>query len=243
MISISALGAIAFITFLASFHCIGMCGGFALCMASGATGARSNLARQFLYSGGRITTYLCLGAAAGWLGLVVTSAGALTAVTAALSIIAGVVMLGLGLHHLGWLPAFTLRFVSKPPAWFTRWMGKATRLSDPVVPYVLGVMTGFLPCGLVAGWLIQAATTRSPLQGLLVMTAMGLGTVPAMVATGMAPSYFTMKWRERLLKASGVALVLFGVFTLARSVPMIATSGDATEGEINCIGCLLNWWD
>lgn len=241
MLSLPAYAAIAGITFLASFHCIGMCGGFALCLASGAAGVGSNFARQMLYSAGRITTYMCLGALAGWLGSVMTQEGSLQWVTVGLSVAAGVVMLGLGLYHLGWLPAFSLRFVSTPPAWFTRWMGRATRLSDPVVPYVLGVMTGFLPCGLVAGWLIQAVSTQAPLEGVLIMAFMGLGTVPAMVLTGLAPSAFSPRWRDRLLRASGVFLLLFGLFTLARAQQTLAHWGEAAGAE-HCILCLPSSW-
>ena len=54
---------------LGSAHCVGMCGGFALLIGSGARSARANLARQIVYSLGRIFTYSACGAAVGYAGL------------------------------------------------------------------------------------------------------------------------------------------------------------------------------
>ena len=46
---------------LGSAHCLGMCGGFALAIGGGATNVRSNLARQLVYTAGRVFTYMVFG--------------------------------------------------------------------------------------------------------------------------------------------------------------------------------------
>ena len=52
--------------------------------------------------------------------------------------------------------------------------------------YALGVVLGFLPCGLLYGALAAAAAAGSALAGALAMLAFSLGTVPALIAVGVA---------------------------------------------------------
>ena len=86
----------------------------------------------------------------------------------------------------------------------------------------LGFIWGLLPCGLVYSVLLIAATTTEPVDGALVMLAFGLGTMPAMVATGLSASKLAQFMSGKRLGA-GLLIVLIGIATIA--MPVIKLSG------------------
>src|SRR5262245_35318286 len=135
--------------FLGSTHCIGMCGGFAATLGSGAPSVATNLLRQLTYSFGRIFTYAVCGAAAGYGGLrLILAIRPLADLQAWMSVAAGIVLVVIGLHAAGilrsWNPvggassclASTLfgAFLLKP-GWTN--------------VFLAGLLNGLLPCGLV----------------------------------------------------------------------------------------------
>lgn len=149
-------------------HCALMCGSFALAQVAErfADGAKARFWTALLlpYQLGRLTTYSTLGAAAGGIGAAAS-----------------------WLANMSWLPAtalalgaavFALQALGRlgfGPIVFTR-RGRGTR------GFALGVVLGFLPCGLVYGALIAAAGAGGALQGALALAAFALGTIPALVA-------------------------------------------------------------
>jgi len=78
----------------------------------------------------------------------------------------------------------------------------------------LGLIWGWLPCGLVYSVLLLAATTTEPARGALVMAAFGLGTMPAMLATGLSASKLAQFMSGKRLGA-GLLIVLLGLATIA----------------------------
>jgi sulfite exporter TauE/SafE len=152
-------------------HCGPMCGGFVLGQVSDRM-ARLPMARlsecQRLraaslprYHLGRITTYMGLGALAGGGGLLINDLGGG----------AGVFLL-LGAALLVAQAAHRLRPGIKLP------------LRGPLRGYSLGLVLGFLPCGVLYAAIAAAAATGSPWRGALAMLCFGTGTIPALVATG-----------------------------------------------------------
>jgi len=234
---LAELLAITVISFLASFHCIGMCGGFALAVASGASSVWSNAGRQIVYSIGRITTYLFLGSIAGAAGSILPVDGAGRWLSIALSATSGVVMILLGLHQFGRTTSGPLhfKFLSRPMAAMMR---AVRTVPEPTLPFALGLLTGLLPCGLVAGWLIRAAASGTALTGLLTMTFFGLGTIPAMVTMGLVGHMMPVSLRFRLVQCSGVLLIAFGLFTIVRAIPQSDQATGRDQGHASCILCL-----
>jgi sulfite exporter TauE/SafE len=86
---------------------------------------------------------------------------------------------------------------------------------------VAGVLTGFLPCGLVHGFLTLVSSTSSVLHGLLTMAAFGLGTAPIMILTDFSGSLVSHSARRQLLRVSAVCVLLTGVISLARVIMSI----------------------
>jgi sulfite exporter TauE/SafE len=88
----------------------------------------------------------------------------------------------------------------------------------------LGLLTGFLPCGLLYGMLALAANTRGPLTGGLLMVCFGLGTVPALLVTGCGASLATIAWRRRLYQLAGWCLIITGAITISRGIDLSTAS-------------------
>ena len=89
----------------------------------------------------------------------------------------------------------------------------------------LGLVWGFLPCGLVYSVLLLAASTADPVGGSLVMLSFGLGTMPAMIATGLSASKLSQFMSRRRLGA-GLLIVLIGLATIAMPVLKLSASQD-----------------
>ena len=186
-------------------HCVGMCGPFVLgqVMAgldrgaaagagAGSYGEWHRLAGAALlpYHLGRLTTYTALGALAG-------SATALFAATSAFGWLSGGLLVVAALLMI--VQALGLALGGSSPL-----AGVLARLATPLssatglgARYGLGVVLGFLPCGLLYGALAAAGGTGSAIDGALAMAAFAAGTVPALVATGWGGMLVRRRLRER----------------------------------------------
>jgi len=206
---------------LGSAHCIGMCGGFAVAIGISAAGVLSNFQRQLIYTAGRIFTYSFLGIAAGYAGMwVATRANFWINAQAALCVLAGLLLTVQGLIALGLVPR---RFFSKQPAGGSLCLARSfvgPFLTSPRRSDVLfaGVLTGFLPCGLVYGFLALASSSASLWAGLLVMILFGAGTAPLMILAGAGASLLSYARRQSLLRISAVCVCLTGLVSIARGV-------------------------
>ena len=195
-------------------HCAGMCGPFVLGQVmsdaeravSGHYGEWRRLAGASLapYHLGRLTTYAALGGVAGAATGLFASTDAFAWLSAGLLVVAAIVML---LQALG-LAADIGSPLGKPLA---RLAGPLSSAQAPWTRYLLGVVLGFLPCGLLYGALAAAAGTGSARDGAFAMAAFTLGTVPALVAVGWGGMLFRRRLREL---ARWVAAPLLGANAL-----------------------------
>lgn len=224
--------------FAGSFHCIGMCGGFACALGADPRGASATSMRHLLYNTGRLTTYCFLGGVAGGLGQIIcTSRGARSGAGAVsfgasldvaqrgLAVIAGLLMILMALRFFG------LSGWHRAPSGFggsTLAISLRSLLRRPghAAPLAFGVLNGFLPCPLVYAIIAQAATTADVLYGCLSMAAFGLGTFPAMLAMGGIGRLLAPGWRQRGVRLAGSFILTLGLITLGRGVvPMAAGHG------------------
>lgn len=218
---------------LGSAHCLGMCGAFALTVGSGAETLGSGLARQAIYTSGRVFTYSFLGALAGGLGRSVAAklAGGIDAL-AWLGIAAGIALAIQGCHSAGWLPARAARGASTMGCAAARSFGGLLRGGLPGV-FVAGLGTGLLPCGLVYGLLALAGSRGSVGGGMATMAAFGAGTAPLMMAAGIGGTMVSLGGRRRLLRFAAICLLLSGIVAITRGVYALA----APAGEGVCPAC------
>lgn len=198
---------------LGSGHCIGMCGSLvsAFFMRMGPRAA--GILPQLSYHGARIGVYTLVGAIAAGLGVVLVSSGLMGKGQALLQIVAGLVVILLGLDILGWLP-FRLPIATLPAAAcrgvFTRARDRGTLAAAASG----GVLNGLMPCSLTLAMAVKATTAPDPLQGAGLMLAFGLGTIPAMLFVGTVFQKLGAVWRTRLMKGAALFVIALGGLTV-----------------------------
>ena len=212
---------------LGSTHCLGMCGGIATALGAVPGGAGRN--RQlFLYHLGRIASYGTAGAIAGALGAAAGFAFAVSRWSEILRLATAIVIVVIGLD-IALSGTSRGRWLKLPERWGARlWrrLAPRARVSLPASPsaraLVLGLLWGWLPCGLVYSVLLAAAVAGAASSGAVTMIAFGLGTVPAMAGLSFVGARLPSpggSW-ARLL---GAGLVACGLWTAA--LPIAALSG------------------
>jgi uncharacterized protein len=214
--------------FAGSFHCVGMCGGFACVLGRDPRGGGATLARHLLYNTGRLATYTFLGALAGALGqlvctrqgdTVVVLSGSLDAAGRILAIVAGLLMIAMALQFLGMLQRFHRFATGFGTSTFATSLRSLLTSRSRAAPIAFGVFNGFLPCPLVYAFTAEAASTAGPLPGLLTMASFGLGTFPAMLMMGGVGRLLAAPaWRARGVRLAGCFILLLGLITLGRGL-------------------------
>jgi sulfite exporter TauE/SafE len=91
--------------------------------------------------------------------------------------------------------------------------------------FLAGVLTGFLPCGLVYAYVALATSTGDTLHGAVTMAAFGAGTVPAMILTGSGASLLSLAGRRRMLRVAAWCVVVVGAISLARGLGFLDLPG------------------
>jgi sulfite exporter TauE/SafE len=201
-------------------HCAGMCGPLVAAMglvAGPQGGARRALAGQVLYNAGRITTYAFIGAAMGLTGSFVNTAGRLAGLQNAVAVAAGALMIAMGLGAAGVAPA-ARRIEERITARVFRAVRAVLEGGGPGRYYALGLLLGFLPCGLSYSAFVGAAGTGGLPQGLLFALTFALGTLPALLLVGGAAAALSPRVRGALYRAGGVAVVLVGLLFVLRGL-------------------------
>lgn len=225
----------AFITgLLGSAHCFGMCGGISGLFAvdGGVRSVQQQFPRAVAYNIGRVATYAVLGIFVALLGK--GAVGSIPDLAAPVRLASGLLIILIGLQV-----AFNWRILSvveRAGATLWRRVAPAARGLVPVRSALqavgLGLIWGLLPCGLVYSVLLLAATTAEASSGGLVMIAFGLGTMPAMIATGVGASKLAQIMSGKRVGA-GLLIVALGIATIAMPVMNLSSSGDPMHHDMH----------
>jgi uncharacterized protein len=202
--------------FAGSFHCVGMCGGFPLALARAER--QGNASRQVLYNLGRVNALGFIGALCGGVGAVLVASGPGAVLERALAVVAGVLMMAIGLESFGLLTAISARGAALARATIGRVLGGVMASRSLAAPLALGVFNAFLPCQLIYAFAARAAATASAASGALTMLAFGAGTVPAMLALGLGGGMLSPAVRSLVSRAGGVLVIAFGAWTALRGI-------------------------
>ncbi len=196
-------------------HCLGMCGGLmsALTLAIPAERRAQRFQLLLAYNLGRIFSYAAAGLSLGLAGWALNNSPA----AMLLRIIAALLLIAMGLYLAGWWSGLTRIEALGRGLW--RYIQPLTRRFMPVTNWpralILGGLWGWLPCGLVYSTLLWASSQGNALDSAALMLAFGLGTLPVLLATGMAAERLSALLRERGVRmAGGVLVILFGLWTL-----------------------------
>ncbi|MCW5907153.1 MAG: sulfite exporter TauE/SafE family protein [Chitinophagales bacterium] len=201
--------------FLGSFHCVGMCGPIALALPLGRENRWKQIAGALVYNLGRIFTYGIFGLIFGLLGKGFVLGG----YQQALSIILGIIIL-LGLL----LPTkvtsvFGLTKVIQPLVQEVKsLLSGLFRQKSFGTLFLIGLLNGLLPCGLVYLGVAGAIATGDVVKGSLFMMMFGAGTIPAMLLVGLAANIISLRWRNNIRKVVPAFIAIMAVVLILRGM-------------------------
>jgi len=215
-------GLLILVGFLTSFHCVGMCGPLILGYAAkNATKGYKSYSPHFLYGIGKTLSYTIIGAMFGAFGSII----AFTPYTQGIvGVAAGVFLFLFGLHMLDVFPVLS-HFQLKTPAFVMRFVGKEYRKHSN--PFYIGLLNGLMIiCGPLQAMYVMAAGTSSWSEGAAILFFFGIGTLPLLLGFGFLTSMLSANLTPKLLKASGVVVMILGAIMLNRGLAVTGTGVD-----------------
>jgi sulfite exporter TauE/SafE len=212
----------AFITgFLGSAHCFGMCGGISGLFAVNASivSLRSQFPKAIAYNTGRILSYAFLGIVVAMLGK--TAVDSIPDLMAPVRLASGLLIVLVGLQL-----AFGWRILAPLENAGARLWKRIAPAAKGLVPvntmpqaFGLGLIWGWLPCGLVYSVLVWSVSTGDPLYGAALLFSFGLGTLPNLMLMGAAAAGLSARVRDpRTRRLAGFLVLLFGLYSVFKLI-------------------------
>ncbi|HQR03382.1 MAG: sulfite exporter TauE/SafE family protein [Proteobacteria bacterium] len=204
---------------LGGTHCVGMCGGIVSALSASPT-TPSSFPLHLAYSLGRISSYGIAGAIMGAIGSLGLLLNNLLPVQIGLYVAANLMLVALGLYLTGFTRslAFTERMGQRIWKHIQPYARRFLPARTPLQAFPLGMIWGWLPCGLVYSVLSVALLSGSALRGGATLLAFGLGTLPNLLLAGMLLVRFRRWVQARAVRlCSGLLVMGFGIFGLANA--------------------------
>lgn len=225
----------AFLLGLASsFHCIGMCGPIAMALPLDRSTITSQVSGLFAYNLGRIITYSLLGILFGLLGFSLQ----LYRIFQLLSIIFGILLIVLAWRKT-WISYLEWR---KSPiyAWLMKNMGKLLQKKGNATLFLLGMLNGILPCGMIFLGLASALLAPNFWGSGLAMLAFGIGTLPGMFLVGFFAQRMSSGVRTRVNQLYPFLMTLIGFMVILRGanlgIPYLSPKIQQTQANSHVTG-------
>lgn len=221
-----------------SFHCIGMCGPIALALPIQKNSRLNLIVGRVLYNIGRAITYAFIGLLFGLLGQSLSLAGFQQSV----SIIAGVLILLMVL-----LPSKISQkiYLLKPAYGFTNFLkmkfGVLLKKKSTASTFLIGLLNGFLPCGLVYIAVAGALATGSYFGGAVYMFIFGIGTLPIMLAVSLAGNFIGLNVRKRINRLIPTFMIVLAFLFILRGmnlgIPYVSPKINQSEISDDSVIC------
>ncbi|SHL86762.1 hypothetical protein SAMN05443543_10670 [Flavobacterium flevense] len=200
---------------ISSFHCIGMCGPIAMMLPVDRNNPVKKVTQIMSYHLGRISAYATIGFIFGLLGKGFFIAG----IQQKMSIVIGILMIAaivipekVFARYNFSKPLF--RLISK----MKQLLGSQFKKKSYQSLFTIGLLNGFLPCGMVYVALFGAIAMQSSSLGVLYMVLFGLGTIPLMSTVLYMDSFLSVAVRNKIQKAIPVVVALIGVLFILRGL-------------------------
>jgi sulfite exporter TauE/SafE/copper chaperone CopZ len=197
------------------FHCIAMCGGFVISYSSkqAARGGNS-LSSHLIYGASKTLGYTIIGGLFGLLGSFIAFTPLIKGVASAL---AGLFLILYGANMLG-----LIRFRLKGPSFLEKY-SKVNSSNPAAIGFANSLM---LACGPLQAMYVIAAASGSPITGALYLFFFGLGTLPVLLGFGVLTSVVSGRLTQKILRYSGVIVILLGLVMLNRGLILTGTGYD-----------------
>lgn len=200
---------------ISSFHCIGMCGPIAMMLPVNHKNQSIKALQILTYHLGRLTAYGTLGLIFGLLGKGFYLAG----LQQTMSIVVGVMMIVIAVvpekifaKYNFSRPIYSL--ISKVKSI----LGSQFKRKSPDALFTIGLLNGFLPCGMVYAALFGAIAMQNELIGVSYMLLYGIGTIPLMSAVVYASNFLSFPIRGKIQKAIPIVAVVIGTLFILRGM-------------------------
>lgn len=204
-------------------HCIGMCGGIVLVYSQLLKGSIFlKIASHFVYGFGRITTYCAIGAICAFIasGLSPTPSA-----KGGVFIIVGSLMILFGLAFLLLPKIVGFLEPNLANSRVFKWLFEKSLKSNNLFGiYILGILNGAIPCGIVYFFALSASVSGGVLNGIIIMLIFGLATLIPMVLLGIFSSLmFLNKCKNIISKISSILIIAFGIYTIFKGFKILFT--------------------
>lgn len=222
---------------ISSFHCIGMCGPIAMMLPVDRTNEAKKVTQIITYHLGKLTAYGILGLIFGLLGRTFYLAG----IQQKLSIIVGILMIMVAIIPENVFAKYNFskpvyRVVSK----LKSSLGQQFKSKSYQSLFTIGLLNGFLPCGMVYVAIFGAIAMQSVSMGIVYMLLFGLGTIPLLTAVIYVSNLLSISLRRTLQKMIPIVAVLIGMLFIIRGlgldIPYLSPSNLSlfVQSEANC---------
>jgi sulfite exporter TauE/SafE len=204
-----------FFGLISSLHCVGMCGPIAMMLPVDRNNQTKKVVQIMLYHIGRLTAYSLLGLFFGLLGKGLFLAG----IQQQLSIFIGIMMIVFVV-----IPekVFAQYNFSKPIykviAKVKTSLGSQFKNKSFKSLFIIGLLNGFLPCGLVYVALFGAIAMQSETLGVAYMFLYGLGTIPMMSAVVYISNVLSVPMRNKMQKVIPFVAIFIGMLFIIRGM-------------------------
>ncbi|MCF8295167.1 MAG: sulfite exporter TauE/SafE family protein [Bacteroidales bacterium] len=214
----------AFLTGLVgSLHCLGMCGPIVIGLPLNQDSYGRKMMESLSYNLGRVLTYGLMGAVFGLFGKGIQLAGLqqwASIVLGAVLVISAIwpYIFKKRLSTFSFLDKFNNRLVNALRSLF---LSPASGHKSPMGRmWIIGLLNGLLPCGLVYVALAGAVNTNDPLSGTLYMIVFGLATIPALFALSIVGNALALQLRKKFSKLITVFILLLGIIFILRGLDL-----------------------
>jgi len=199
---------------LGSFHCMGMCGPIAVSLPLKERSWATRIISGILYNLGRILTYVILGLIFGMMGMGLHIWGIQRWVSIA---IGGIMIIGAGFPSILHRAEISSGF-DHMLAGFKRFFGRFFGFRSYLSVWMIGLLNGLLPCGLVYIALAGALVSPGPFSGALYMAVFGSGTLPALLALALLGNIISMNFRRFIRKLVPAVIIMIGILFILRGL-------------------------
>jgi sulfite exporter TauE/SafE/copper chaperone CopZ/plastocyanin len=198
--------------------CAALVGGLLLSMAkqwseiySKSSSTLVKLQPYLLFNFGRLLSYGIFGGVIGAIGAKIQLS---LGFTAFLITLVSFLMIFLGLQMLG--VKYFSRFQITMPKFITRFIADETKFQGKLMPFLMGALTFFLPCGFTLTTQSLALISGSFWQGAAIMFFFALGTAPGLLAIGLSSVKFLEKphLSDKFLKVAGILVLFFALYNI-----------------------------
>ncbi len=210
---------------LGGVHCVGMCGGIVGALSFGLGEGHPSVRKKWpcllAYNLARISSYTLAGFLLGGFSALAVNLVAINRLQQGLLVLAGLFMVLLGLYLAGWWRL--LARVEQAGGFFWKRIEPLGRrflpVRRPAQAFALGLVWGWLPCGLVYSVLIWAIASGSAVSGAGLMLSFGMGTLPNLLAMGLFAGSL-QRWVQKawLRQLAGSLIMLFGLLQIGRAL-------------------------